>query len=70
MDRKETRPNIPAKPSLSRVKYILQSELGALNREKEQHKVRLHDLRKELNHITSTDWQFEPIEKLIGRNNH
>lgn len=59
----------PKKAFLTRPKYQLQSELGALNREKEQHKVRLQSLRKELSHIKATEWLYEPIEKLIGRGN-
>lgn len=45
------------------------SELGALNREKEQHKVRLQGLRKEVNYLKATEWLYDPIEKLIGRGN-
>lgn len=37
--------------------------------EKEQHKVRLQALRKELTHLKATEWLYEPIEKLIGRGN-
>lgn len=59
----------PKKPSFSRAKYQLQSEIGAVNREKEQHKIRLQSLRKEINHIKATEWLYEPIEKLIGRGN-
>lgn len=58
------------KACFSRFKYQLQSNLGAIIHEKEQHNTRLHNLRKELSHIKSTDWQYEPIEKLIGRGNN
>lgn len=43
--------------------------LSYLPPEKEQHKVRLQALRKELTHLKATEWLYEPIEKLIGRGN-
>lgn len=55
--------------NFTRAKLELQAEVLALNREKEQHKVRLQSLRKELNHVKTTEWLYEPIEKLIGRGN-
>lgn len=35
--------------------------------QQENHLNRLQKLRKELNHIKETDWQYEPIEKYIGQ---
>ena len=55
--------------SSGRAKSLLQTELGALSREKEQHKVRLQSLRKEVANIKADEWLYEPIEKLIGRGN-
>lgn len=34
--------------------------------QQENHLQRLQNLRKELNQIKETDWQFDPIEKYIG----
>lgn len=35
--------------------------------QQENHLNRMQKLRKELNHIKETDWQYEPIEKYIGQ---
>ena len=34
--------------------------------EKEEHAKRLKTLRKELEYLDKTNWQFEPIDKLLG----
>ena len=33
---------------------------------KDEHQKRMKSLRKELEYIDKTEWQFEPIEKLVG----
>ena len=35
--------------------------------QKEEHNKRMKNLRKELEYIDKTNWQFEPIEKLLGQ---
>ena len=35
---------------------------------KEEHLKRMKNLRKELDYIDKTAWQFDPVEKLIGQN--
>ena len=35
---------------------------------KEEHQKRMKGLRKELEHIDKTAWQFEPVDKLLGQN--
>ena len=35
---------------------------------KEEHQRRMKSLRKELDYLDKTAWQFEPIEKLLGQN--
>ena len=35
---------------------------------KEEHLKRMKSLRKELDYIDKTAWQFDPVEKLIGQN--
>lgn len=42
-------------------------EMGEKRTQKENHINRLQNLRKELNYIKTTDWQYEPIEKYIGQ---
>lgn len=34
---------------------------------KEEHQKRLKSLRKELDYLEKTAWQFEPLEKLLGQ---
>ena len=34
---------------------------------KEEHNKRIKNLRKELDHLSSTEWQYTPIDKLIGQ---
>ena len=35
--------------------------------QKEEHEKRMKSLRKELEYLDKTNWQYEPIEKLIGQ---
>ena len=35
--------------------------------QKEEHAKRMKSLRKELEYLDKTNWQYEPIEKLIGQ---
>jgi len=35
--------------------------------QREEHVRRMKNLRKELEYIDKTNWQFEPIEKLLGQ---
>jgi hypothetical protein len=35
---------------------------------KEEHLKRMKGLRKELDYLDKTAWQFDPIDKLIGQN--
>lgn len=60
---------VEKKANITQAKLELQSEIGAVSFAREQHKVRLQSLRKELNHITTTEWLYDPIEKLTGRGN-
>lgn len=34
---------------------------------KEEHTKRLKNLRKELDYVEKTNWQYEPIERLLGQ---
>ena len=34
---------------------------------KEEHQKRMKSLRKELDFIDKTSWQFDPVEKLLGQ---
>ncbi|XP_059613074.1 uncharacterized protein LOC132259452 [Phlebotomus argentipes] len=51
----------------ARVKFLLYVEIGEDSLQLENHMKRLHNLRKELYYIKKTDWQYEPIDKLIGQ---
>ena len=35
--------------------------------QKEEHAKRMRSLRKELEYIEKTNWQYEPIEKILGQ---
>ncbi|GAB0100974.1 uncharacterized protein DMENIID0001_170900 [Sergentomyia squamirostris] len=51
----------------ARVKFLLYVEIGEDSLQLENHMKRLQNLRKELYYIKKTDWQYEPIDKLIGQ---
>lgn len=42
-------------------------EKSAKRVQQENHSNRLQQLRKELNYIKETDWQYDPIEKYLGQ---
>ena len=35
--------------------------------QKDEHKKRLGELKKELDYLKTTDWQFKPVDDLIGK---
>lgn len=51
----------------ARVKFLLYVEIGEDSLQLENHMKRLHNLRKELFYIKKTEWQYDPIDKLIGQ---
>lgn len=70
---KESLPKIdqqlaPTKQGIVRVKFYLYVEMCENNLQLENHVKRLQNLRKELNHIKETDWQYESMDKFFGHN--
>ncbi|XP_055626782.1 uncharacterized protein LOC129768871 [Toxorhynchites rutilus septentrionalis] len=57
----------PTKQGIVRVKFYLYVEMCENNLQLENHVKRLQNLRKEINYIKDTDWQYEPIEKILGQ---
>ncbi|XP_055703321.1 uncharacterized protein LOC129801909 [Phlebotomus papatasi] len=51
----------------ARVKFLLYVEIGEDSLQLENHMKRLQNLRKELSYIKKTEWQYDPIDKLIGQ---
>lgn len=51
-----------------RVKFYLYVEMCENNLQLENHVKRMQNLRKELNYIEETDWQFSSMDKFLGRN--
>lgn len=50
-----------------RLKFALYTEVGENTLQIENHVKRMQALRKEINYVNNTDWNYEPIEKLIGQ---
>ncbi|XP_049543456.1 uncharacterized protein LOC125956041 isoform X2 [Anopheles darlingi] len=58
----------PSKQGIVRVKFYLYVEMCENNLQLENHVKRLQNLRKELNYIDETDWQYSSMDKFLGRN--
>lgn len=70
---KESLPNVDQQPpsnkqGIVRVKFYLYVEMCENNLQLENHVKRLQNLRKELNYIKETDWQYEAMDKFFGQN--
>lgn len=52
---------------LTHFNFTVYVEASEKRVQQENHLNRLQKLRKELNHIKETDWQYDPIEKYIGQ---
>ncbi|XP_053684702.1 uncharacterized protein LOC128734497 [Sabethes cyaneus] len=69
----ESLPNVDQQPTsnkqgIVRVKFYLYAEMCENNLQLENHVKRLQNLRKELNYIKETDWQYETMDKFFGQN--
>lgn len=49
------------------INFLVYVETSENRSQQENHLRRLHNLRKELNHIKDTEWRYEPIEKFVGQ---
>lgn len=58
----------PSKDGIIGVTFYIYVDMCENNLQLENHAKRLQNLRKELNFIKETDWQFNSIEKLLGQN--
>ena len=64
----------PPAPSSGQMESLLQSlslpeglQKAYSQMAKDEHKKRMCDLRKELDYLKVTDWQFKSVEDLIGK---
>lgn len=45
-----------------------ETQVKAIQCHEEAHQNRIKNLRKELDYIKSTEWKYQPVEKLFGHN--
>ena len=55
------------KQGIVRVKFYLYVEMCENSLQLENHLKRLQNLRKETQHIKTTDWMYDPVDKYIGQ---
>lgn len=53
--------------AVSRLELQLIAEIHLKASQAERYSNQLSALRKELNYVKATQWQYEPVDKLIGR---
>lgn len=58
----------PPKDGMVGVTFYIFVDLCENNLKLENHANRLQSLRKELNYVKETDWQYDSIEKILGQN--